>query len=246
MVQLSVKDNIAATVGRLRGQQKQVRFAASVALNKTVKLAKDEGIAAMKRSFDRPTPFTLRSLFIKPSTKQNLQAMVYVKDQSAGGKSRSLAETLSHEFSGGTRTRKRLELWLERAGYISGNEFVVPGAAAKLDQYGNMSRGQIQQILSQLSAGSDPTAFKSKSVRSKRNVAKTGGIFWSRGGKLPRGAWLRYSFAAGGAVKPVLLVISSPIYKRRVNLPEITRRVVARNFDREFKKAFEFAMSTAR
>jgi hypothetical protein len=246
MVQLSVKDNIAATVGKLRANQKQVRFAASVALNKTARLAKDEAVAVMKRSFDRPTPFTLRSLFIKPSTKANLQAMVYVKDQAAGGKSKSLAESLGHEFSGGTRIRKRLELWLERAGYISSNEFVVPGAAAKLDQYGNMSRGQIQQILSQLRAGSDPTAFKSSSVRSKRNVAKSGGIFWSRGGKLPRGAWMRYGFAAGNAVKPLLLVINSPVYKRRVNLPEITRRVIARNFEREFKKAFEMAMSTAR
>ena len=32
------------------------------------------------------------------------------------------------------------------------NERAVPGAAAKLDAYGNMGRGQIVQILSQLQA----------------------------------------------------------------------------------------------
>lgn len=230
----------------LRGQQKQVAFATSVALNRTAKLAKEEGVAEMAKGFDRPTPFTLRSLYMKPATKANLKAMVYVKDQSAGGKSRSLAETLGHEFAGGPRTRKRLEMWLERAGYISSDEFVVPGAAAKLDQYGNMSRGQVQQILSQLRAGSDPSSYKSKSTRSKASVAKAGGMFWSRGGKLPRGVWVRYNFASGSAVKPVLLVIKSPIYKRRINLNEIARRVIDRDFNREFQKAYAMALRTAK
>jgi len=198
--------------------------------------------ADMQREFDRPTPFTLKSVFIKPATKQNLRAMVYIKDRPTGKNPKALNEILGHEFSGGTRERKRLEVWLERAGFISANEYVVPGEGAKLDRYGNMSRGQVQQVLSQLRAGPDATAYKSNSTRSKRNVKRAGEFFWSRGGKFPRGAWMRN----GASVKPILLVIKAPVYRQRINMNAIVSRVIDTRFEAEFRKNLNEAIRTAR
>ena len=242
MITIGVKHNINDTIRLLDDKfRKQIPFATAKTLTKLAQLGQKEVQAEMQREFDRPTPFTLNSVRIKSATPQNLQAMVYIRN-SAAAKSKPLNETLKHEFSGGQRERKRLEYWLERAGLISANEFVVPGEGAKLDRYGNISRGQVQQVLSQLRAGPDPYAYKSGSARSKRNVKRAGEFFWSRGGKLPRGAWMRN----GASVKPILLVIKAPVYRQRINMNAIVSRVIDTRFEAEFRKNLNEAIRTAR
>jgi hypothetical protein len=244
MITIGIKNNISDTIKLLDNQhRKQVPFAIAKALTKTAQLGQAAVQNEMKAQFDRPTPYTLKSLFVKPATKQKLQAAVYLKgDPPGGGNPNSLAKILGHQYGGGTRIRKRLEQALTRAGLISEGEFVSPGAAAKLDQYGNMSRGQIQQVMSQIRIGIDPYAYSSKSKRSMASVKKSGGLFWSRGGKLSRGVWMR----DGLSVKPILLVIATPRYKRRINLDSVVKRIVDTRFDSEFKKALADAVRTAR
>lgn len=242
MIALSVKTNLSNVTRLLDSQQKQVSFATAVALTRVAKAAQTDIEDEMGAKFDRPTPFTRKSTFIKPATKAKLEAMVYIKDQAVGKNPKSLAEILRQEFTGGGRIRKRLELWLQRAGYISSEEYVAPGEGARIDQYGNMSRGQIQQVLSQLKAGPDPTSYANKGTRSKASQKKAGGMFWSRGGRLPRGVWMR----SGAGVKPILIVIGSPRYKQLIDMPKIVRRGIDRRFDAEFDKAFQQAIRTAR
>jgi hypothetical protein len=109
---------------------------------------------------------------------------------------------------------------------------LAPGSGAKLDQYGNMNRGQLQQILSQLRAGFDSLSWQSQSKRSRRNVKRAGRIFWSRGGHLARGAWL----AQGRTVTPLLVAVSSARYRLRIDLPDVAKRVVSRTFSLEFER----------
>lgn len=225
-------------------QRKQINFAASKAINVVAKTVQESVRREMQNKFDRPTPFTLNSTFIKYANRQKLSAMVYIKDRELA-KSKSLAESIGHQFAGNRRMRKRLEYWLSRAGFISSDEYVVPGAGAKLDQYGNMSRGQIQQILSQLRAGPDAASYRSGSARSRASRAAAG-YFWSRGGKLARGVYQRFNFAAGGAVKPVLIVVKAPLYRQLIDMHAIGNKVVARDFNAEFSKQLEQAMRTAR
>lgn len=261
------------TLAHLAGMQKQVKFATAVALTRVAQIGQQAVADEFKVKFDRPTRTTMKSLFIRRATKDNLTAMVYVKDRPLGGKNPySMAELLRQQFGGGERVAKQLERVLRSQGFLLADEFVVPGAAAKLDAYGNMSRGQIVQILSQIGlvrAGfnSSPT----RSNRSRRNVAKAGKIFWSAGasslgketvridkatglrystwegraGKsnhLPKGAWMR----DGKSVKPLMIVIKSPRYRRRIDMDRIVRAQVDRHFDAEFSKAFADAMRTAR
>lgn len=263
-------EGLDKTLAHLAGMQKQVRYAAAVALTRTAKRAQVAVADEMKVKFDRPTRTTMKSMWTKPATKASLSAMVYVKDRPLGGKNPySMAELLKHQFAGGQRVAKQMELVLRRDGFLQQDEFVVPGAAAKLDRYGNMNRGQLVQILSQIglrTAGYDSTPTQSR--RSKRNVALAGKIFWSMGpsggrgkalvdkatgitygfagrsgsGHLPKGAWVR----DGRGVKPLLIAIKGPRYNKRIHLDRIVKTQVDRYFDAEFAAAFADAMRTAR
>lgn len=244
MIDIRVKTDISSALTFLNDVEKrQLPFATAKALTLTAKVVQKEGVQEMNKEFDRPVPLTLRSLWTKPATKANLTAKVYLKGVEIGGKNpNSMFEIIGHEFDGGVRNRKRLEQLFTQAGLISSNEFLVPGGAARLDRYGNMSRGQLQQIVSQLGIARDSANNSTKSTRSKRNVKKAGVMFWSRGERLPRGVWMR----AGLFVKPILLVINAPHYRQRIDLDKIADRVMRRDFQAIFDKTLEDALRTAR
>ena len=269
MIKFSIRvDGLDRLNALLTNKAKQINYATAVALTKTAKKVEHELYGEFRRVFDRPTPTTMRSLRTKPAKKTDLTAEVFVKDQPLGKKNpNSMADVLAHQFKGGGRIHKQLETVLRQQGFLQAGQFVAPGSAAKLDRYGNMSRGQIVQILSQIGvrrAGSDSSP--TKSARSRKNVAAAGRIFWSRGragnkkalvdkatgitfgftgGKqnhLPAGAWV----SDGKSVKPLLIVTSGQTYKRRVDMHAIGRRVVSREWDRTFDAELAKAMATAR
>ena len=70
---------LKTTLALLGDQARQVPFATALALNATAQGVKAAGIDSMRREFDRPKPITLNSLFIKPATKAQPQAEVFVK-----------------------------------------------------------------------------------------------------------------------------------------------------------------------
>lgn len=252
--------------------KKQVPFAAKTAINKVASQTVRDVADEMMVKFDRPTRTTLKSMRVKKfADKRDLTAEVWLKDIPMGGKNPlSMAEMIGHQFSGGRRIHKNYERVLINNGYMKGDEFTVPAAGARLNSFGNISQGQIVQILSQIGikrAGSDSNP--TNSPRSRRNVAKAGEMFWSHGvgsfparaftgspkkidwstgqylGKkqwLPKGVWAR----TPGGVIPVLLVIRSPSYSRRIVLEEITKKAIDRDFQKIFDAAFAEAMRTAR
>lgn len=165
-MQINVRNNFPEVKAGFARAEKQMPFALARALTFTardVKSAEEEEITGR---FDRPTPFTRKSVFMQTATKQRLQARVWLKDGDRP------EHYLLPQIEGGPRPRKRFEDILVRAGYMMANERAVPGSGAVLDQYGNMSRGQIVKILSQLRANSalgfDANATDSKRSRKKR------------------------------------------------------------------------------
>ena len=245
MISISVKTDFDNAIRKLDfGVRRQVPFAIKNTLNNLAQHVKTDVVNEMRNKFDRPTPFTLNSLFIKYATKQSLTALVYVKDKELF-KSRPFNEQLAHEFSGGQRIRKRLEFWFQRAGYISSNEYLVPGEAAQLDAFGNVSRGQIQKILSQLRAGPDVYAYKSNSRRSRAKRINVE-YFWSRGGRLKRGVWARYRLGFGSAVKPILIVVGHAGYVRRIDLERIGNARINREINDRFAIELQKAIASAR
>lgn len=233
----------------------QVPFALARALTRTAQDVREAQRKALASVFDRPTPYTLNSLYIRPATKQRLEALVWVKDQAG-----QATHPLTAQIEGGDRGLKRFEFRLVRAGLMRPNERAVPGAGAQLDRFGNMSRGQIVKILSQLKTaavvGDFSDATNSRRSRAKRATEAyfvsrgrgtwVGGGAWKNGEKsqhLPRGVWVRRSFGAlGTAVKPVLIFVDQTTYKQRFKFFEIARQVIDRRFASNFTESFNDAV----
>lgn len=240
-------NTLAAT---LTGMQKQVTVATAKVLTFTAERVEAAVYDEMRRKFDRPTPMTMRSLRKKPATPSSLMAMVYLKDERPGGNSRSALETIGQEFTGGGRAFKKIELWLQRQGKMTASEYMMPGKGADLDKYGNMSRGQMIQIMSQLGLGADQWSWSSNSARSRRNQKKAGFIFWSDGaskghnGHLPKGIWARRK--DGNWLKPLMIVARRPSYTQRINMEKISRRVIDKEFPAIFSRVLDKELSRAR
>lgn len=249
-----------------RAMNRQIPYAVARTLTQVAQQAKASTEAAMAAKFDRPTPWTMKSLYYAPANKNNnpIMSRVWLMDGQSrpGGRAgQNKLYVIGHQFLGGDRPRKIIEYWLQRAGLIGANEYVAPGERARLDRYGNISRGQVQQIMSQLRLGIDEKSWSSGSKRSKRNVAKAGEMFFSRGPgnwfgrrswqhgrtqNLPKGVWMRIRFGHGNAVVPILMVIRKPRYSQRIDLVGIGRKVHERNFHRLYRENFAEAMRTAR
>ena len=240
---ISVKDNVREVLAFTDRLSKQYEFAVARALTDTAVELRIELYAEQRRVFDRPTRYTQNSMFVRKATRAKLTAEVLLKDRLLSGTTRSHVDTIGHQYTGGNRRAKAIELYGRRAGLMAQNEFLVPGAGARLDSNGNMSRGQVQQVLSQIRLGIDPASFATKSTRSVRNQKRAGLMFWSRGdGHLPRGVWLR----TATGVLPVLLVERNLKYDQLVKVQQIGDRVFARSFEANLRRSWASAKATAR
>jgi hypothetical protein len=256
-MQISIRTNFPEVKAGFARAGNQMPFALARALTFTGRDVKEGEEKEILAVFDRPTTWTKRSVFLQPATKQKLQARVWLKDGSRP------EHYLLPQIEGGSRPLKRFEQRLIRAGHMGASERAVPGAGAQLDSYGNISRGQIVKILSQLQTAAVVGDF-SNATNSKRSKAKrakeqyfvagvgsrVGKGSWKNGNKsqhLAKGVWVRRSFGAlGTAVKPVLLFVDRVNYKRRFKFFEVADRIVTSRFPAHFEASFQEAMRTAR
>ncbi|MBW5284455.1 hypothetical protein [Burkholderia gladioli] len=228
--------------------ESQIPFAVSKGLNDAANVAKQELVNEMRQIFDRPTPYTLSGIRVQRATKQKLFARVgFIND---AFKAAPASVYLAPQVDGGARSVKRIESLLRARGYLPAGMFVVPGEAAKLDAYGNFSRGQYSQILAQLQASRDSAQNETarSRARKRRRGSRAPRYFVGRpgGGAKPLGVWARYQFASGTAVRPVLMFVRSPQYKPRFRFNEIVESVTARTLPTTFAAALELAMATRR
>ena len=248
---LSINHNIKSIIKKLADvHDKQLPFATSLAINNTAKKVKAAEEKEIRDVFDRPTLFTQNSLFIKPSNKTNLTASVKLKDEASKGV--PAAKYLQAEIKGGERRLKRYEVALRAAGVLPEGYFTVPGEAAKIDAFGNMSRGQINQILSYFRANRDATQASTDRTRAKlaKGTKKQYGIsyFASRpgNGKLPFGIWMKVLSSFGTAVRPVLIFVQSARYEAIYDFKYVADVTIQKHFNNEFIEAWKFAQRTAK
>lgn len=245
MITVDIRADISDAIKDLtRLEREQVPFATAVALTRTAKNAEALLKAEMARVFDRPTPFTLNSIYTKPATKRDLTASVEVKD--FAGKADAPIRWLAPQIYGGPRRKKRFEQLLTSRGVLPAGMYAVPGSAARFDRYGNMSRGQITQILSALGASRDDGQNRTAKSR-KRKGARLSVYFAlkERRGRLPPGVYERIGFAFGSAVRPVLVFTRAPVYRKRLRFFEITQDTVRTEFPRQFVLALNQALGSA-
>lgn len=243
--------------------RRQVPFAMALAATRIAKRAERELYDEMRQVFDRPTKWTLNSLYVRKATKRTMEALVKLKDDAYKG----IAPTkyLAPQIFGGARRWKRHERALQQVGILPAGMYCVPGPAAQMDAFGNMSKSQIIQILSHLRAFGEQ-GYKAnatdRGIRSRWKGSVKKGVrgfeyfaLPSGHGKLPPGIYLRknYSEAEGskvahlsyGGARAVLFFIKSPTYSKRLDFFGVVERVIAQHAESEFIQALEYAKSTA-
>jgi hypothetical protein len=239
----------------LSGQGKQVAFATSRALNAAAFKATQETKKEMKRVFDNPTPWVMGSVRYVKSTKSKLEASVDF-DFWGNKQGVTVSHVLRAEIFGGQRKLKRHEIALQRAGVLPPGYAIVPGDAALRDQFGNMSAGQIIQIISWFKAFGEQgyrSNMRDGGKRLARDNKKTGArgfayfLLKQKRGKLLPGVYQRVSFGGiGTAVKPVMIFVPIPKYKRALDFYGVAERAAVAEFNAQFPKMLEEAMRSAR
>lgn len=232
----------------IRAFSKDAAFAQVVALTRTgqdVKAAEEHEIRDV---FDRPTPFTQRAVYLRTATKARPEATVGLKDDFDG--SRGASHWLDANIKGGRRRHKAFEKLLMKVG-MPDDMFAVPGKFARLDAYGNMSRGQLVQILSQLRVpdlagsvralprrGSAKYADQNKRIDQtiKRAYRRAGGQYFmvpNRRGRMLPGVYLRANSAKVGPQvrpRPVLIFVKSTAYEDRYDFHYVAENTAAKRF----------------
>lgn len=249
-MRINVRSNTSNVEQRIRALGGQVTFAAAVALTRAAKDAQDAERREMMRAFDRPTNYALNGTFLKPATKQNLEARIWVKDNPFG-KGTPADRFLLPEIYGGKRGQKGFERMLQRAGLLPAGWFAVPAAGAQLDANGNVKRSQITQILSQLQvqAGAGYESRRSNSAASQRTVRRQGVTYFAvpvahRG--LKAGIYFRRKFGHGVAVRPVFIFVPRLQYKPLFKFFEVGQAVAEERFKHHFGAEIDKAIATAR
>lgn len=219
------------------------RMAAAVAtaLSRTASAVREDVRAELPRIFDRPTPYTLGSMYVKGATASTLRAETWFKDERATSAAGIPAtKYLVYHVEGGTRRAKRYERVLQMAGFLPEGWVTAPGKWARLDDYGNMSVGQIQQILSQLrltvlSGSTRNMSFDARSqIRAQR---RAGGRFFvvPVGSSRQPGVYMRDFYSE--AIVPVLIFVRKAAYVRRFDYYAIAAKSVDAHWPTELDKA---------
>lgn len=203
----------------LRGfSERRLQAAAATALTRTARKIASEWQRELESSFDRPTRATTSSVQVKMATAAAPVAEVSIKAQA--GKA-SPAEWLSPHERGGARSIKKFEQALQAQGAMRRGTYAVPGPAAKLDAYGNVSRGQLVQVIAQLGASFSPGYARVISPSAARRAAKAKAkgrayiAFPVREGGRPAGVYER---TRDGKLAAVFWFVTRAQYGKRLSL----------------------------
>lgn len=214
----------------LNGVEKQVRYAAAVALTRTAKAVKEAMPAALDRSLNRPTEFTKRGLYIKSANASNLTAEVAFMSRQAS--------YMQYQIDGGTRTPGPRGIKL-------------PGNIV-LNTFGNIPKGTIDKLKAAAQSGQLSKAIGRKlGVGNRRKGAAPIQLFFGkptgrRWENAPLGIWRRIPGKPGKLI-PVILFASKPAqYKPRFNFHAEAATVVQAEWEHQFAAALDEAARTAR
>ena len=121
------------------------------AVNRTADIIQQDTVKVLLPKYiDRPTRWTLNAVMTRYAKQSNLSAQVLFKDTNyVNGKSSSnaAADYLNPLIEGGDRKLKNFEFRLRRGGRIRPTQFALPGADARLDRFGNISKSVSAHIL---------------------------------------------------------------------------------------------------
>ncbi len=231
-------------------QAKQLPYAVSLAVNEVASRARDDLVASLKTTFDRPTPWTLNATYLKLSTKRDLRAGLGIREFAPKGT--PAWKYLGPQRDGGARGQKRFERALAATNRAA--PFAVPGPAARMDSYGNMSHAQLVQILSGVGAFSETgykaNATQDSSARKKRLVHagshRKASQFFVAHNKAGR-PYAVFELKGKGRVARVLnLLDKAPTYSARWDPGVVVLSSAKASSTGAFERAWARALATAK
>lgn len=250
-MKLNITNNYPDVIKYLEGVKNGSAPALREALNRTAEWVATDVGREIRKVFDRPVPYTLRSLRVFYAGSRNPEVTLWFKQRSAD-KDKSWAVT---QIGGGQRELKPMELRLRRAGILPNGWFAVPGGAAPLDSYGNMSRGEISRILNVLGTfteggynkANNKTKARLKRGNAKKSVYGFEYIVIKPGSKqthLQPGIYRRVQTGFGSSLKPMMIFVSHAKYRSRLDFFGIVKKTMEKRFPMEFDKAMQSLIKT--
>jgi len=263
----------------LSGATRQISYAISKGINDIAVGIQQHERSVMESVLDRPTKYTLNSLFVAKGSKASPTATVGFKDIP-----KHSTHYLEPLIKGGPRHKKGNEV-------AFGKRWLTPSYAAAelglIDQYGNFKRSVLQQLLSYFSAAERSSGYSANSTSATRaKLAKMKRTYWDSktgkmktvtkkqlmkdpargyktiGGKqyfismgkgpgvsgkqhLAGGIWQK-SGVHGVDVKPVLMQVKAPAYRKQFDFYGEAQRYVDKHGASIMAAAVAKALKTAR
>ena len=244
-------DNMMKNITEL--QKVQLPFAASLALNTMSKDIREDLRDRMKSTFENPVPFTLNSLFVKMSTKDDLTSIIGLKEFATKGNPAS--KYLLPHIQGGPAYYHRFQKSLRTAGLLGPNEYAIPTQSdnLQLNRYGNVRPSMYTEILYSLKAYRDTSSHaymkRSGIKRPQRSyTARTTGAHYAneRRNFYP-GIYLN-DWKAREDKESALFWFQrkAPTHQAKYPLSHIAEDFANNNFNTYFGRAFAKALATAR
>ncbi len=115
---------------------------------------------------DRPTPWTVNSMYVKRATPSDLDGSVQWKNTNGNN---SAGQYLQPETFGGNRAQKPFERALQTQGLMPQGYVAVPTEHAPIDSFGNVPPAFLNQVLNYLKA--NPQAIAAKQIKKLRGLS---------------------------------------------------------------------------
>ena len=245
MLELSITTNIPEKSGKLALlTDLQFRYAVAQAMTDSAKAGQKAITNSMSQYIDRPTPFTQRSTYVSFANPNKLRAEVGFKQFATKGT--PAGAYLSAMAKGGDRRAKRSESVLRGAGAIGRGQYIVPRREWQGDPYGNVPRGTLSMVLSQLKAyrGDLRSLNASNSDRSQRKRETAGQFFMSRSG---RAILYRAPGASGRNSTDVAFMVldDAPNHERRFPIVRILNEELERTYPRLIETSLKRELARA-
>lgn len=263
MLTVKIESNMAEKLMQLDGfSARRINATIATTLSRTAALARDAAREELIKVIEGgPTEYTKRGIFMRGANANKLEAKVWYQDEWRGSNTPQ-ARYLYPQVEGGGRALKRFEKALQAKGAMPTGMFCVPASGAKIDSHGNVSRGQIQQIISQLGtellAGYNRTlrqkpgeSAKSFKQRKERAWSKAGGQYVSilqPRGRLKPGVYKAVGhnpgarsggFVRSGQFLPVFFFVRSVRYTPRYKFYDVVNRAAQHNLPIQFERTMK-------
>lgn len=200
----------------------QLPFATALALTQVARDATEVVTAELPKYLDRPTEFTRRAFRFQRADKRTLTSAVYAMD--------AQAKYLYWQVKGGVRQPNRVAQKLP--------------TAVKLNEFGNIPRGEIARLIQLAQAGKRLTRARS----ARLGISSQVDLFYGDPGDgMPVGIYKRV--LAGSVHRLIPLVVfprGGAQYTPRFPLRQLVERTVRARFPGRFKAAFDQARRSAR